>query len=77
MKLHQHFLQPLLAITTITCILLSTAGCGCQKKEESQIAEESRCFFKIERIDIPESEEERQQLKKQNFKNAAEDAYTG
>ena len=37
----------------------------------------SRCFFKIERIDIPESEEERQRLKKQNFKNAAEDAYTG
>lgn len=40
MKLHQHFLQPLLAITTITCILLSISGCGCQKKKESQIAEE-------------------------------------
>ena len=39
MKLHQHFLQPLLATTIITCILLSTSGCGCQKKEESQIAE--------------------------------------
>ncbi len=34
-------------------------------------------IFKIERIDIPESEEERQWLKKQNFKNTAEDAYTG
>ena len=77
MKIHQHFLQTLLIIGVITCILLSTSGCGCPKKEESQIAEESRCFFKIERIDIPESEEERQQLKKQNFKNAAEDAYTG
>ena len=34
-------------------------------------------IFKIERIDIPESEEERQWLEKQNFKNTAEDAYTG
>ena len=40
MNLHQHFLQPLLAITIITCILLAFSGCGCQKKEESQIAEE-------------------------------------
>ena len=35
----------------------------------------------IERIDIPESEEEKQWekqwLEKQNFKNTAEDAYTG
>ena len=30
-----------------------------------------------ERIDIPENEEEKQWLKKQNFKNTAEDAYTG
>ena len=34
-------------------------------------------IFKIERIDIPESEEERQWLEKQNFRNTAEDAYTG
>ncbi len=34
-------------------------------------------IFKIERIDIPENEEERQWLEKQNFKNTAEDAYTG
>ena len=33
-------------------------------------------IFKIERIDIPENEEE-QWLAKQNFKNTAEDAYTG
>ena len=30
-------------------------------------------IFKIERIDIPESEEEKQWLEKQNFKNTAED----
>ena len=34
-------------------------------------------IFKIERIDIPASEEEKQWLEKQNFKNTAEDAYTG
>lgn len=34
-------------------------------------------IFKIERIDIPETEEEREWLEKQNFKNTAEDAYTG
>jgi len=34
-------------------------------------------IFKIERIDIPESEEEKQWLEKQNFKNTADDAYTG
>ncbi len=39
MNLHQHFLQELLIISVITCILLSASGCGCQKKEESQIAE--------------------------------------
>ena len=32
-------------------------------------------IFKIERIDIPEHEEEKQWLEKQNFKNTAEDAY--
>lgn len=34
-------------------------------------------IFKVERIDIPETEEEREWLEKQNFKNTAEDAYTG
>ena len=34
-------------------------------------------IFKIERIDIPESEEEKQWLEKQNFKNTADGAYTG
>ncbi len=34
-------------------------------------------IFKIERIDIPETEEERKWLEKQNFKNSASDAYTG
>ena len=34
-------------------------------------------IFKIERIDIPESEEEKQWLEKKNFKNTAENAYTG
>ena len=34
-------------------------------------------IFKIERIDIPENEEERQWLAKQNFKNTIDDAYTG
>ena len=39
--------------------------------------EQRPVIFKIERIDIPESEEEKQWLEKQNFKNTAEDAYTG
>ncbi len=34
-------------------------------------------IFKIERIDIPENDEEAAWLEKQNFKNTAEDAYTG
>ena len=34
-------------------------------------------IFKIERIDIPENEEEKLWLEKQNFKNTADDAYTG
>ena len=34
-------------------------------------------IFKIERIDIPENKEEKQWLEKQNFKNTADDAYTG
>ncbi len=34
-------------------------------------------IFKIERIDIPENEEEKRWLEKQNFKNTTEDAYTG
>ena len=34
-------------------------------------------IFKIERIDIPENEEEKQWLEKQNFKNTVDEAYTG
>ena len=34
-------------------------------------------IFKIERIDIPETEEEKEWLEKQNFKNSVDDAYTG
>ena len=34
-------------------------------------------IFKIERIDIPETDEEKEWLDKQNFSNTAEDAYTG
>ena len=34
-------------------------------------------IFKIERIDIPENDEEVAWLAKQDFKNTAEDAYTG
>lgn len=33
-------------------------------------------IFKIERIDIPENEEEKEWLEKQNFKNSVEDTYT-
>ena len=44
---------------------------------------ETKCFpdlqekYLIERIDIPESDEEREWLAKQSFRNTAEDAYTG
>ncbi|MGM9600168.1 MAG: hypothetical protein ACI3W5_01105 [Faecousia sp.] len=34
-------------------------------------------IFKAERIDIPGIDEEWEWLAKQNFKNTAEDAYTG
>ena len=34
-------------------------------------------IFKIERIDIPETDAEREWLAKQIFTNTAEDAYTG
>jgi hypothetical protein len=34
-------------------------------------------IFKIERIDIPENDEEAEWLAKQNFRNTAENAYTG
>lgn len=34
-------------------------------------------IFKIERIDIPETEEEKQWLEKLDFTNHADDAYTG
>jgi len=33
-------------------------------------------IFKIERIDIPENEKEKEWLEKQNFKNFANDSYT-
>lgn len=33
--------------------------------------------FKIERIDIPENDEEKQWLEKQDFTNTVEDSYTG
>ena len=39
--------------------------------------EQDLLFFKIERIDIPETDEEKAWLDKQNFKNTADDAYTG
>ena len=34
-------------------------------------------IFKIERIDIPETDEEKEWLDKQDFSNSSEDAYTG
>ena len=34
-------------------------------------------IFKIERIDIPETAEKEEWLSKQNFRNSADDAYTG
>ena len=34
-------------------------------------------IFKIERIDIPENDEEREWLAKQDFSNSAKNAYTG
>ncbi len=34
-------------------------------------------IFRIERIDIPENEEEAEGLAKQSFRNTADDAYTG
>ena len=34
-------------------------------------------IFKIERIDIPETSEEKEWLAKQNFRNGLDDAYTG
>lgn len=34
-------------------------------------------IFKIERIDIPETDKEKEWLEKQNFANTASDAYTG
>ncbi len=39
--------------------------------------EQDLLFLKIERIDIPETDEEKAWLDKQNFKNTADDAYTG
>ena len=34
-------------------------------------------IFKIERIDIPETDKEKEWLEKKNFANTASDAYTG
>nr|WP_248406086.1 hypothetical protein [Butyrivibrio fibrisolvens] len=34
-------------------------------------------IFKIERVDIPENDEEKEWLEKQNFHNFADDAYIG
>ncbi len=34
-------------------------------------------IFRIERIDIPETDEKQEWLAKQDFRNTAEDAYTG
>lgn len=34
-------------------------------------------IFKIERIDLPETEEERRWLAAQHFENSPQDAYTG
>lgn len=34
-------------------------------------------IFKIERIDVPETDEEQEWLERQDFTNTAEDAYTG
>ena len=34
-------------------------------------------IFKIERIDIPENDDEREWLARQNFRNTSENAYTG
>jgi hypothetical protein len=34
-------------------------------------------IFKIERVDIPENDEGRERLAKQDFRNTAEGAYTG
>ena len=34
-------------------------------------------IFKIERIDIPENDEEAEQLAKQDLSNSADDTYTG
>ena len=34
-------------------------------------------IFKIERIDVPETDEEKEWLSKQDFSNSADDAYTG
>ena len=44
-------------------------------EEDSEM--ENLIIFKIERIDIPENDEEREWLAKQDFSNSAEDAYTG
>ena len=42
-----------------------------------ELQEKRPVIFKIERIDIPENDEERVWLDGQNFSNSAENAYTG
>ena len=46
-------------------VYIETLGWSCER------------IFKIERIDIPENDEEAEWLAKQDFRNSAEDAYTG
>ena len=45
--------------------------------ENNHFKRQSIIPYKIERIDIPKNDEERECLAKQNFRNTAEDAYTG
>ena len=46
-------------------------------KEEKAKGHTRPVIFKIERIDIPETDEGQEWLAKQDFRNTAEDAYTG
>ena len=58
-----------IAYTAAAAILLGMTAC-CNDGTRPVI-------FKIERIDIPETAEEEAWLSKQNFRNSADDAYTG
>ena len=58
--------------------MLHSGRCGDDKVMIACFNDGTRpVIFKIERIDIPENDEEREWLAKQNFTNTAEDAYTG